>query len=209
MTPMSYDSYSPENCILRRLNTEEILSIYTIHSVRHFPENERKPVSSIERMSAEGIYTGYGLYTKKMPQQLLCYGFFVILPGHGNILLDYFAVLEEYRSLGVGSLFLSLMKTTATIYDGFLIESEDPDYADSKEELHIRQKRLDFYEKNNALFTGIRANVFDVPYRLLYFSISQQSDLEVLYSDFCEIYKHMVSMKNYDSKIHVFMPPKA
>lgn len=206
MTNISCHTNDTGAYTLRRLDKKEILSIYTTHSVRHFPENERKPIASIDRMSDEGIYIGYGLFPKERPEQLLCYGFFTVLPEHGNILLDYFAVLEEYRSLGIGSLFLAKMKDSVTEYDGFLIESEDPDYAENDEELAIRNKRLAFYEKNNATFTGIRANVFDVHYRLLHFPILNQPKLQVLYSDFCAIYQHMVTEKNYKTKIHIFLP---
>lgn len=206
MTDTSCNTHKHEASILRRLTKEEILSIYTTHSVRHFPANERKPVASVERMSDEGIYIGYGLYSKEHPDSLLCYGFFTVLPGHRNILLDYFAVLEEYRNLGIGSRFLSQMKASVTEYDGFLIESEDPDYAANKEEIAVRQKRLSFYAKNNATFTGIRADVFDVHYRLLYFPIVKEPDIHVIYSDFCEIYRHMVSETNYKNKIHIFLP---
>ncbi len=195
-----------ESYELRKLTKDEILSIYTTHSVRHFPENERKPAASIEKMSDEGVYIGYGLYSKEASDHLLCYGFFTALPEHKNILLDYFAVLEEYRSLGIGSRFLSQMKAEATKYNGFLIESEDPDYAGDEEECFIRQKRLSFYAKNNAAFTGIRADVFDVHYRLLYFPILKRPDVQVLYSDFCDIYKYMVSEKNYRTRIHIFLP---
>lgn len=208
MTDTSCNTNKPIACTLRQLTKEEIISIYTTHSVRHFPANERKPVASVERMSDEGIYIGYGLYSKEQTDCLLCYGFFTVLPGQKNILLDYFAVLEEHRNLGIGSHFLAQMKASVTEYDGFLIESEDPDYAADEEELAIRRKRLSFYEKNNATFTGIRADVFDVHYCLLYFPILKQPDIQILYSDFCEIYRHMVSEINYQNKIHIFLPKK-
>lgn len=191
---------------LRPLTKTEILSIYTTHAVRHFPDSERKPVSAIERMMDEGIYTGYGLFMNPPSHELLCYGFFTAIPGIQNILLDYFAVLEKYRNLGIGSHFLAYIKDLVTEYNGFLIESEDPDFTADEEERLIQEKRLAFYSKNNASFTGIRADVFDVHYRLLYFPIGKQPDLPILYSDFCEIYHNMISEKNYLKYFHASMP---
>lgn len=201
-----FDNSTTDDYILRRLNKEEIVSIYTTLSIHHFPASERKPVTSIERMYDEGIYIGYGLYSGAASDRLLCYGFFTILPERRNILLDYFAVLEEYRNRGIGSRFLVQMKQSVTAYDGFLIESEDPDYAANDKERNIQEKRLSFYNKNNAAYTGIRADVFDVHYRLLFFPITRQPDITVIYSDFCEIYRRMVSEENYQTKIHISLP---
>ena len=51
---MQNDSLQRQNIDIKILTGEEILDIYTTHSIRHFPEDERKPVSSIQRMTAEG-----------------------------------------------------------------------------------------------------------------------------------------------------------
>lgn len=195
-----------EDMTIRQLNKNEIISIYTTHSIRHFPKNELKPVSSIERMISQDIYTGYGLYNRTGSETLLCYAFFTVLPDKRNILLDYFAVMEDYRGHGIGSLFLSHMKSSVNKYDGFLIESEDPDHASDETELHIRNKRLDFYFKNGAFFTGILAEVFDVHYKLLFLPIRSAPSTETLYSDFDSIYRNMVSHENYKNKIHIFLP---
>lgn len=196
---------------IKILTIEEILTIYTSHSVRHFPDNERKPVSSIQRMASEGIYTGYGLYLCENPTALLGYAFFTTLPDKDGCLLDYFAVLEEYRNCGIGSLFLQKMKSVLKEIPGFLIESEDPDYAENASEYSIRCKRLAFYERNGAAFTGIRASVFGVPYRILFFPATEPSpetpipeklpSAETVRSDFCRIYRHMVSPEAYKTQI--------
>lgn len=192
--------------VIRKLNIQELTEIYAAHSVRHFPADELKPLSSITRMAENGTYCGYGLFESKEETQLLCYAFFTILPDRKNILLDYFAVMEAYRSHGIGSLFLQHMKNTVTEYDGFLIESEDPDYASGSGELAVRKKRLAFYESNGAIFTGILAEVFGVHYRILFFPIQDIPTLETLFTDFDAIYQHMVSKKNYETKISIILP---
>lgn len=196
---------------IRRLTGEEILGIYTTHSTRHFPEDERKPVSSIRRMLADGIYIGYGFYPDKEPDQLLGYAFFTVLPDKSCCLLDYFAVMEDYRSHGIGSLFLQHIRSFFRDIPGFLIESEDPDYAGNPSEYSIRCKRLDFYKRNGAVFTGIRATVFNVPYRLLFFPLrdnfsrkeKDEYPLETVHASYCSIYRRMVSPEDYEAQIHI------
>lgn len=200
-----------ENIIIQRLSNEEILSIYTAHSIRHFPVNELKPASSVKRLAEKGVYIGYGLFEKENTTHsaplLLCYAFFTVIPQRQNILLDYFAVMEDYRSHGIGSIFLNYAKSAITEYSGILIESENPDYAVNEEELIIQNKRLDFYKRNGACFTGILAEIFGVPYRLLYFPLTEkQSSLEDLRSDFDTIYQHMVSRENYEKHVRILMP---
>ena len=73
---------------IKRLSMQEILSIYTVHSIRHFPENEMKPVSSIERMAQEGIYKGYGLFFPEDADRLIGYAFFSLPPERETSLLD-------------------------------------------------------------------------------------------------------------------------
>ncbi len=186
---------------LRKLDSQEILSIYTDHSVRHFPRNERKPISSIRRMAKEGIYTGYGLFEKE--GELLAYGFFTILPDKKTILLDYFAVMEQYRSCGIGSSFLKYTETALADYDGILIESENPDYAANEEERLVRDKRIAFYNRNGAIFTGILAKAFGVHYKVLFFPILSTPEKDSLCDDLRAIYQYMVPKILYKTQIHI------
>lgn len=203
---MEHHMFSAKDILIKQLTKEEILAIYTTHSVRHFPANERKPVSSIKRMADEGIYIGYGLVCRQNPGQLLGYAFFTVLPQGKTSLLDYFAVMENYRSHGIGSLFLQQIKTNPADYDGFLIESEDPDYAQDARELSVRSKRLSFYKKNGAVPAGLSAKVFGVSYRLLYFPIqaTEIPSSDILCLDFGRIYRRMVSPENYEFHVHIF-----
>ena len=211
---MSVDTIQKQDIEIKRLTSEEILAIYTSHAIRHFPKDERKPVSSIRRMAAEGIYIGYGLYMRQDPGCLLGYAFFTLLPDKGGCLLDYFAVMEDYRSCGIGSLFLQYIKASFLDIPGFLIESEDPDYAGNSSEYAIRCKRLAFYERNGAVFTGLRASVFGVPYRLLFFPLQHMEQFlpkaapsaEMVSSHFCHVYQRMVSPEDYASQVHLSFP---
>ncbi len=191
-----------EDLVINKLTKEELISVYTTHSVRHFPADERKPVSSISRMTEEGRYAGYGLYRGK-DAELLCYAFFTVMPGCRTILLDYFAVMEQYRSEGIGSYFLERMKHSLTDCDGILIETENPDYAKDESERIIRNKRISFYEGNGAYFTDITAKIFGVHYKILFLPVLQSPAQETLLSDFDAIYRYMVPQKYYAAHIHI------
>ena len=220
---ISMQNMDADKIAVQELTKDEIIAIYSTHSVRHFPADERKPVSSIDRMASEGIYVGYGLYSSRQPdtdnseeqppsplhrRQLLGYAFFTALPERQICLLDYFAVMEDFRSHGIGSIFLQHMKASPSPYKGFLIESEDPDYAKGEAELSVRRKRLAFYERNGAVATGIKASVFGVPYCLLYFPLEDGGfpDTETLCSHFSNIYQRMVSPYHYETNVHIFPP---
>lgn len=190
------------NTIVRELSCEDILSVYTTHSIRHFPKSERKPVNAIRKMAMEGLYKGYAMYENDRKSTLLCYAFFVVPKGGRNVLLDYFAVMEEYRSIGTGSMFLQQLKASFT-FDGVLIEVEDPDFAPSEEERTVQEKRIAFYEKNGTLFTGIRAQIFDVPYRILFLPVLCTPSVQTLRNDFKSIYRHMVSPQYYEAKVFI------
>ncbi len=219
---------------IRPLHPEEIYTIYTTHSVRHFPDSERKPLASIQRMIAEGIYSGYGLFSydqfshaqnypsnlghdnpcsHAVPEQtvlsdnnehLMGYAFCTMPPCCNHILLDYFAILEEHRSIGTGSLFLQQLNALLrTSKNGILIESEDPDYSSDTEETTQRWRRIAFYEKNHAVDTGIRAQVFDVPYRVLCLPFASMPSLKTAMTDFQQIYQHMVSPEQFVKHIKI------
>lgn len=199
-----------KNIAIRQLSAADILSVYSSHSIRHFPKEELKPVSSIERMLSEGIYNGYGIYDCSLEKNaLLCYALFTVPHKQRNILLDYFAVMEDYRNHGIGSLFLKHFVSSVTDYNGILIEVENPDYAADAADLDIRSRRIGFYERNGAVLTGISAHIFDAYYKLMFLPILSGTDLsdadiDTLYSDFDNIYRHMVSPENYRKYVSIF-----
>lgn len=205
-------THTPVTTTIRPLQPEEIYAIYTTHSVRHFPDSERKPLASIQRMIAEGIYHGYGLFSPCQSdpadrphleqEQLIGYAFCTMPPCCDYFLLDYFAILEEYRSMGVGSLLLRQLKSLLNnTKNGILIESEDPDHSNDIEETTQQWRRIAFYEKNHAVDTGLRAEVFHVPYRVLCLPFSSMPSQEAVHTDFQQIYRHMVSPEQFTKYI--------
>lgn len=167
---------------IKELTREQAVAIYRDIAPAHFPDDELKPVSTIEYLYDCNAYLGLGLFENTCAtdtntatsetedtasyEYLLGYALFLTPPGLDTILLDYYAILEEYRDLGFGSIFLQGMKSHFKDIAGILIETEDPAYASNEEEALLRSRRNAFYYKNGAHSTGIACTLFGVPFQI-------------------------------------------
>ncbi len=172
----------------RIFSFEQLKELYEKEAVRDFPKEELKPLSTMKCLMEKDLYRAFGFYEQ---ENLCAYAFFVCLPKGQTALLDYFAVLPPYRSLGIGSKILSLFIEIHKDLFGILIEVENPTFSSTKEEKNLRERRIDFYERNGALKTEIYLSLFQVPFEILYLPISQtltkssiQKELTNLYSAF-------------------------
>uniref|UniRef100_UPI004056F5B2 hypothetical protein n=1 Tax=Acetatifactor sp. TaxID=1872090 RepID=UPI004056F5B2 len=169
------------NYHIRPLSCEEAVAIYRDIAPAHFPGNELKPVAAIESLYDRNAYLGLGLYetsasvteSDTAPTNastgLLGYALFLTVPGTDAVLLDYYAILEEYRSLGLGSFFLQEMKKyfkDSSEIQGILIETEDPAFAADQADALLRNRRNAFYHKNGAFLTGVACTLFGVPFQI-------------------------------------------
>jgi len=149
--------------IIRELNISEVRRTYKQHIKRDFPAAERKPLAVIERCLERGEYLCLGAFDG---DDMAGYAFFVFC---GRIcLLDYFAVLPDRRGTGIGSAMLKELGRYGLRErcDILLIEVEDPLHVSGSEQT-VRHKRLEFYQKNGIISTGVTAVVFGVEYLLL------------------------------------------
>ncbi len=124
------------NTYTRFLREEEAHFIYKKHLKHHFPADEVKPWKSISRMWADDCYFAVGVFEDRGDapadafDDLRGYAFFVESPDCGACLLDYFAILPEYRDAGLGG---RTLQRLAELVRGkgkyILLETEDIDYA--------------------------------------------------------------------------------
>lgn len=151
---------------IKKLRLEETEAIYRAYIGKHFPQDEIKPFKHIRRMWQEGSYQALGLYeiTDLCPEKLAGYAFFALGDHADMLLLDYYAILEEYRCQGLGGKFLLDMQESFQDYEGMLIETEDVDYAQSEKQRQERLKRDRFYMQNGATKTGVSCEVYGVHY---------------------------------------------
>jgi len=148
----------------QNLTAQQRAYIYQNHMTRDFPKNELKPCTMIERLLQEGVYDCLGLYDEN---QLVGYAYFTKLPDSGHLLLDYYAILSNFRNRGYGGYFLKEFVHHYANFRGILIEVENPDCAHTEEECALQTRRLSFYLRNGARETAIRGVVFTAPFRIL------------------------------------------
>ena len=91
-------------------------------------------------------------------------GFAITAFGQEIVLLDYFAIAEEYRGEGLGSDALLLLRE---LYrdNQFFLEIEELDSSQPNAMERIRRKN--FYLRNGMIETGIHVSLFNVKLELL------------------------------------------
>ncbi len=149
---------------IRKVDFQEFKKIYKQHLIDDFPRMERRPLFSIRNLYKKELYAAY---TYEENGQLLAYAGLIYTAGRRCALLDYFAVVKEWRSTGLGSEFITLLRSSIDV-DGMIIESENPELADTAKEQEIRKRRIDFYRRNGALDSETNWYAFGVHYCLLW-----------------------------------------
>lgn len=158
------------------LSKAQILALYTNLAPLHFPPDELRPLENLENLFSRGGYKGLGLYECSKPRQLLGYALFIRVPDFPVMLLDFYAILEEYRCLGLGGIFLREIKAHYQNVCGILLETEAVSAASSAEEKILRERRNAFYEKNGAGKTNVSSAVFGVSYSIYFLPTHNPSD---------------------------------
>ena len=159
------------NTYTRFLREEEAHFIYKKHLRHHFPADEVKPWKSISRMWADDCYFAVGVFEDRGDapadafDDLRGYAFFVESPDCGACLLDYFAILPEYRDAGLGG---RTLQRLAELVRGkgkyILLETEDIDYAKTDSQIAERKRRDAFYTRNGCVKTDVKGRVFTARY---------------------------------------------
>lgn len=216
--------------LVRNLSQEQTAEVYRQWIHKHFPQNEIKPLKNIIEMWDRGAYCAFGMYEQ---EKLIGYAFFVTAPESEMLLLDYFAIVEEYRSRGMGGSFLRELqrfymefqdageaqtdaakdisqniakKASKAIHPrGILIETEDVEYAQNEEELQTRQKRDLFYRHNGAVLTEVKSEIYGVHYAIWNLPLSGQTDSGKCREQLANIYRIMVPGDRYEKFVSIHL----
>lgn len=156
---------------VEKLEKEQMAEIYRLFLGKHFPPEEVKPLEKIEALWDMGAYQAIGIYNEDKGNELAGYAFLAFAPDCRWFLLDYYAILEDYRNSGVGGLFLQKIRELMCAYDGILIETEDVAFAQTAEERQLREKRDRFYERNGVVKTRVTSEVYGVRYAIWDFPV--------------------------------------
>lgn len=187
---------------LKKLSDRELLDIYTAYSPLYFPSEELKPLKTVEWLLSKQIYHAYGFYEK---DRLLAYACLIQINGQSAVLLDYYAVLEQYRSSGIGGIFLQKLAERLRDKEGLYIESEDPAFAHDAGDCELRKRRIAFYERNGALRTGLLSRLFGVDYTILFLpchsKTAEKADWH--FDRLNQIYLEMFPPEYYQTKVRI------
>ncbi len=179
---------------IKRLDFETLKSICHTQMPLDFPAAEIKPFPIIERLYKKGLYIGYGLYEG---QALLGYALFCSTSDQRYILLDYLAVLQTHRCGGYGSQFLALLKQSLSSYACLLLEVEDDDYAQTKDELELRQRRIGFYIRNDIHMSAVRSFVYGCRFKIMYTPLAEPVNDDNVYDALHAVYHTLFSRKQF------------
>ena len=155
--------------MLTLLTEEEIIDIYNEYMKEDFPPDELKPLSSMLEMLKRGIYACYGIYEGKT---LLAYAYLTLIDN--LVLVDYLAVVKDFRGSGIGTKFLTELKSILADKT-IVIECENPNFATDCEDKNTRVSRINFYKNCDFVLSGVSSKLFGVEYVILTFPKCQNT----------------------------------
>lgn len=165
--------------LIKATEKEQINNIKALYKTA-FPRSERKPFSMILSLREKGIMEIFSIEDKS--KNFL--GLMILIFHKDIVLLDYLAVTENMRDMGIGSNALSLLNKKYPDKRIILeIESTLRDVQDKD----TRRRRLDFYLKNNMVVMEYEVDLFGVIMQIL------TNGKEILFSEYREIFETIFS----------------
>lgn len=136
--------YSKENINLKQIDINEFKKEVYEYYLAIFPDDERKSLELLQS-SYERHYT---TIIKILNSDTLI-GFMVLnrAKENGYVVLDFFAILPQYRNKGFGTKALQILLEQERKNDGVFIEIEKVGCGNTTEDNVRREKRKDFYER--------------------------------------------------------------
>ena len=139
------------------------VDVYKLYQ-KAFPKAEKKPFWMIVKMFGKGAsdvwrFTREGKFA----------GIIITINGENHVLLDYLAVEESQRGMGIGTEILQLMRCHYT-GKGVFLEIESVYEACDNQSQRIRRKH--FYEKCGMTSMEVFVWLFDVKMELIGFDCS-------------------------------------
>lgn len=185
---------------IKILNGQGIREIYERDMQRDFPKAELKPLKTILNLVEQKHYRCYGAFEEG---QLCAYLFFV-WEGRDLALLDYFAVLPEYRRMGIGARVLA-RSGDALAKEGFwgiLFEIERISLAKDEAQKKQRMDRKKFYMRNGCRESGLKTEIFGTGYEILYLLLGEKAlHCEQMLKFYEEIYHRMVKKESFAGNV--------
>ena len=126
-----------------KANLEESKALYKKYMEFDFPEDELPDYDRFIELTEEKMHT---IYLYKKDNQEVAY--FIIIENENNILITHLAVIKEFRSKGIGKIFLEDIKEFFKNKNMLIVEVEADNRASNEEELNIIKRRKNYYIKS-------------------------------------------------------------
>lgn len=148
-----------------KANIEEAKSIYMEYMIKDFPDDEIPDFNRFMKLTIENKQTVY-LYKKDNKNV----AYFITTEEDENVLITHLAVIKNYRSMGIGKVFIEEIKSFLKNKKLIIVEVENEKRANNSEELEVIKRRRKYYI--NAGFKKcekIQYNLYGVDYDILIF----------------------------------------
>ena len=153
-----------------------------------FPEDERKPLKLI-KSSYEKNYTKIieVLYKNEVA------GFMLLnrIKDNGYAVLDYFAILPQYRNNKIGTEALQILLSQEKKSRGIFVEIEKIGFGKDIEDNLLREKRKNFYERIGFKKLSSDLLLFDVIYTPYLFA-NTEDDEDTVITEIFDIYETII-----------------
>lgn len=174
-----------EELKLKDINIDEFKKEIYSYYLDIFPEEERKPLKLLNSSYKKN-------YTKiiEILYKNEIVGFMILnkVKDKGYELLDYFAILPQYRNLKIGTKALQKLLEQEENNKGIFIEIEKVGLGKDKEENLIRERRRNFYEKVGFRKLNFDIFLYDVIYTPYIFS-NIKDDEDIIIAEILNIYE--------------------
>ena len=192
--------------IIKKVTVEQIDTIYNSYMVKDFPKSELKPLDRIKYTMEKGLSEVIALYEGDKIQSYAV----LIIPEEGEYaLLDYYAVVKEYRGKGIGHVMFEQiveylrghsLKGQTKCVKGLIIECESLETSPCEDERITRSRRIKFYESCGCRRLDLRSELFGVEYVILEMQVGQDNDNPAL-KDLELIYRQMFKKKHFEERV--------
>ena len=187
--------------VMRSLSKEERYEFYHNYLVKHFHQSEVKPLILIERLVQQEKYLCCGFFEEDHP---LGYAYFAGSSGGKMLLLDYYAVLEEYRSQGLGGKFIKeIEEYQAGRYAVLMAEVENPDYSEDEDSRRIRERRIQLYLRNGFEMSKVLSRVLADEYNIMYKAWKGQAEDSAICEGMQRLYREIFDEEFYRNHVQV------
>ena len=185
---------------IKLMSATQLEELYANHMFRDFPAPEIKPLSTLKRLLGTGEYVPLAFIEDG---GMIGYTLLIACGGKNSCLLDYFAVLPQFRSGGRGSMILKYLREhflgkTHQI----LIECEHPDFAPDRAQA---LRRLKFYNNAGAKKAEIETKLFGVRYLVYALTCDNTAQPLPVHDDIAFYYGKMVGNGDYNKEVEIYI----